>query len=190
MSRFDEKKALAAILYLARKRGAINLYALLKTLYYADKNHFQEWGRSITRDAYYRLPYGPVPSSVYDMLKSVRGDGHWYRDLSAILRFKDDRTIVPLEEPDFDELSESDIEALDASYAERGEKAFEELCDEAYRDPAVKRSSVRKMTQEDLAEDDPVLLEHLKEIRENEQFLKDWRSLAPWDEEEICEQRA
>jgi hypothetical protein len=107
-----------------------------------------------------------------------------------LFKFEDDRTLAPLEEPDFDELSESDIAALNASYAERGEKAFQELCDEAHSDVAFKQSSDRKMTEEDLADDDPVLLEHLKETRENEQFLKDWRSLPPWGEEDICERSA
>ncbi len=92
MKRFSEQKALAAILYLANKTGKIDMYALLKTLYYADKYHFQQWGRTITGDTYHRLPFGPVPSKTYDMLKSVRGDWLWSRDLSDSLGFADHTT--------------------------------------------------------------------------------------------------
>lgn len=190
MAPFEKDKALAAILYIAGKRGRINLYALLKTLYYADKNHFKEWGRTITGDCYHRLPYGPVPSKSYDMLKSVRGDGYWPDDLTPFFRFEDDKTIVPLVEPIVDDLSESDIEALDKSFVERGEKSFGDLCREAHDDPAFNRSLERRMTTEDLAEDDPVLLEHLREVTENERFLEAWRYLPPCDEEELCEERA
>jgi uncharacterized phage-associated protein len=187
MAKFNEEKTLAAILFLASQDGEIDLYALLKTLYYADKNHFQEWGRTITRDNYVRMDYGPVPSRTYDMLKSVRGDGFWPQDLSEFFRFKTRTTLEPLREPDMTRLSETDAEALRKSFAERGHKNFWQLKEEAHNDSAFKRSPDEwKMTEDDLAEDDPILMEQLKNIRENERFLENLRYLAPRDEEEIC----
>ncbi len=186
MKRFSEQKALAAILYLANKAGKIDLYALLKTLYYAEKYHFQQWGRTITGDTYHRLPFGPVPSKMYDMLKSVRGDGLWSTDLADCLEFVDRATIIPKAKPDMDRLSQTDIEKLDESFMERSRKNFDQLCEEAHEDPAFRRSQTGKMTEDDFAEEDPVLLEHLKEKRENEQYIKDWRYLPPQDEEAVC----
>jgi hypothetical protein len=186
MAKFNEQKGLAAILFLANITGKIDLYALLKTLYYAEKYHLQKWGRTITGDVPCRLPYGPVPSNMYDMLKSVRGDGYWPRELSDSLCFIDPKTIVPKKEPDLNRLSDTDVEELKRSFDERGLNSFKDLCEEAHKDPAFIRSRTGRMTDEDLAEDDPILLEHLQEVRENEQFLNDWRFFAPADEEAIC----
>jgi len=186
MRNFNEKRAIAAILYLVNKEGAMDLYALLKTLYYAEKYHLQQWGRTVTGDTYHRLQYGPVPSKMYDMLKSIRGDGFWPRDLSEILEFKDPRTVVAKVPSDLRRLSKTDIETLDRSFRERGHKSFKELCDEAHTDTAFKRSEARKMTDEDLVEDDPLLLEHLEEVREHDRLRDDWRFFPPFDEEAIC----
>lgn len=68
-------------------------------------------------------------------------------------------TVVPKKEPDLSRLSETDIEELEQSFAERGQSSFNDLCEEAHREPAFLRSSIRKMTEEDLAEDGPILLE-------------------------------
>jgi hypothetical protein len=183
MAKFNEEKTIAAILFLAQKRGKINLYALLKTIYYADKQHFQDWGRTITGDIYCRLPYGPVPSKAYDMLKSVRGDGFWDRDLAGFFKLEGN-TIRPLRSPNLDSLSDTDIKALEKSFAERGNKGFAALKREAHNDPAFKRSDEYLMTEEDLAEDDPLLLQHIMEVQQNERFLKALRFLPPRDEEE------
>ena len=75
MARLDEEKALAVLLYLADKAGGqIDLYKLLKMIYFADKAHLHKWGRTITADKYCRMNHGVTPSAVHDMIKSVRGD--------------------------------------------------------------------------------------------------------------------
>ncbi len=185
MEKFSEKKALAAILYLANQDGQIDLYALLKTLYYADKNHLREWGRTITGDFYARMPYGPVPSNVYDMLKSVRGEGAWKTDLKCCFIFEDRTTIKPLALPNIDDLSETDIKALQNSFNERGRKNFPELKREAHDDAAFKLNPhERVMTEEDLIEGDPILRLYLNEIKDNEQFLRKWRYSLPFNKED------
>ncbi len=185
MEKFNEEKTLAAILYLANQDGKIDLYALLKTLYYADKNHLHEWGRTITGDFYVRMPYGPVPSNAYDMLKSVRGDRAWKTDLKDFLSFEGKTTIKPLQLPDMNKLSETNIVALQKSFKERGHKSFPALRREAHNDAAFKlRPNERKMTEEDLAEGNQILRLHLEEIKENERFLKNWRYLPPFDKED------
>jgi uncharacterized phage-associated protein len=184
MKKFNEEKTLSAILFLAHQDGQIDLYALLKTLYYADKNHLHEWGRTITGDFYVRMPYGPVPSQVYDMLKSVRGDGTWATDLKKFFGFLDKNTIKPLLAPDMNKLSETDREALQISFSKRGRKSFPALRRESHNDAAFKsKSNEPVMTEEDLIEGDSILRLHLEEIKENERFLKNWRYLPPFDKE-------
>lgn len=184
MGKFNEEKTLAAILFLANKKGSIDLYALLKTLYYADKDHLHEWGRTITGDTYARMSCGPVPSSAYDMLKSVRGGRVWRTDLKKFYEFIDNNNIKPLLPADMNKLSETDIKALQKSFDERGQKSFPELYQEAHDDKAFQQSDNWIMTEEDLAEKDPLLLQHIREVKRNDQFLKVYRYLPSDDEEE------
>ncbi len=185
MGKFDEEKTLAAILFLANQDGQIDLYALVKTLYYADKNHLKEWGRTITGDFYVRMKCGPVPSQAYDMLKSVRGDRTWKRDLKGYFCFTDNITVKPLIMPDIEILSESDINALIKSFKQRGPKSFPASKREAHNDPAFKlKPKEYVMTEENLIEGDPILRLYLEEVKENEQFLKSWRYSPPFDKED------
>ena len=193
MEKFSEDKALAAILFLANQDGQIDLYALVKTIYYADKNHLHEWGRTITGDGYAKMDCGPVPSKTYDMLKSVRGDGVWrtHKNLNKYFEFIDSITIKALVKPDIKKLSETDIEALQESFNIRGRKSFKELYDEAHYDKAFQQSIKLKpkewiMTEEDLVEEDDLLIEHLAETKRNEQFLTNYRRLFPRGEEDLC----
>jgi uncharacterized phage-associated protein len=76
MSLFDEDKTLNSILYLSQKAAkGLDLYALVKMIYFADKAHLHQWGRTITGNSYARMQHGPTPSEAYDMLKSARDEG-------------------------------------------------------------------------------------------------------------------
>lgn len=45
-------------------------YDIVKTLFLADRQHLNEYGRPITFDNYVAMTHGPVPSCSYDLLKS------------------------------------------------------------------------------------------------------------------------
>lgn len=191
MEKFNEDKALSVILFLANQDEQIDLYALLKTIYYADKSHLHEWGRTVSGDSYAKMKCGPVPSKIYDMLKSVRGDGVWRtnKKLRRYFEFLDNNTIRPLIKPDMNKLSETDIEALQKSFDIRGHKSFPALYREAHYDKSFQESKKSKpnewlMTEGDLIEGNNILRRHLAEVTENEQFLKTWRYLPPFDKEE------
>jgi hypothetical protein len=172
MLRFDEAKALQTILYLAEKRGRIDLYALVKIVYFADKEHLKRWGRTITGDQHVRMNHGPTPSAVYDMLKSVRGDQDWPTDLNQSFKFEGCNDVIPLAPPDLDEFSESDLECLDWAFDKYRDKSFGEL-KEAAHDSAYKRSLRFYMTDEDLAEGDPDLIDHIRHEEEMTRYFED-----------------
>jgi len=191
MGEFNEDKALAIILFLAHQDGQIDLYALLKTIYYADKNHLHEWGRTVSGDSYAKMKCGPVPSKIYDMLKSVRGDGVWRtnKKLKRYFEFLDNNTIRPLIKSDINKLSETDIKALQESFDIRGRNSFPALYREAHNDKSFQDSIKLKpnewlMTEEDLIEGDEILNRYLEEVNENEKFFKAWRYLPPFDKKE------
>lgn len=66
------------ILYIANKCAAQRNFGetkLNKILYFADFEMFRLSGRSITGARYRRLPYGPVPLDVYDVLDGLKKTG-------------------------------------------------------------------------------------------------------------------
>lgn len=181
MARLDEEKALAVLLYLAEKAGGqIDLYKLLKMIYFADKAHLHKWGRTITADKYCRMNHGVTPSAVYDMIKSVRGDGEWIRDLSPFFELvrpkggEQKPTILKaLQKPDLDELSQSDIETLDQIFDQNIDRSFDELKMKAH-DKVYDCDTSFWINDEDLAEGDPVVLEQILVHEECERFARVW----------------
>jgi uncharacterized phage-associated protein len=127
LPRFREQKALTAILYVAHElikktpEKRADLYKLQKVLYFADKNHMAEYGRPITGDFYVAMKDGPVPSRTYDMLKQVRGDGcycstqDFINKLNESISFIGNVTISPKKRANTDDLSESDIKAINSA---------------------------------------------------------------------------
>ena len=126
MNRFlDVEKTLEAIVYISHKTN--NLIHIVKTLYFADKYHLENYGRLITGDSYIAMKEGPVPSGAYDIIKYVRGDNHAFEARivqvhpEKAIEVKNKEVVIPLRPPNLDYLSESDLECLDKSidvYAE------------------------------------------------------------------------
>jgi uncharacterized phage-associated protein len=169
---FDEKKAVSALLYLAGKKGAIDLYALVKIIYFADKAHLKKWGRTITGDQYVRMDHGPVPNAIYDIIKSARGDNDWRSDLKSILQVENNM-VAPLVEPDLDEFSESDIEELDRAFESYAHKSFSQLKHDSH-DSVYNKSSNFYIKTEDLAEDDLELIAHIRKQESDQAFFEKW----------------
>lgn len=57
-----------AIHYLLAKVGSANKIKLVKLIYLADKYHLIRYGRTLTNDTYFAMEYGPVGSTVKDVL--------------------------------------------------------------------------------------------------------------------------
>jgi uncharacterized phage-associated protein len=112
----DAEKALEVIVYVSQKTH--DLFHVVKTIYYADKMHLENYGRLITGDYYVAMEDGPVPSGAYDLIKYVRGDDYTYEEKiinarpEKAIRAKGN-TVAPRREPNLDYLSESDRECLD-----------------------------------------------------------------------------
>ena len=77
--RFNFERALQASAYLLRLDGKrMGYLRLLKLLYIADREWLAETGESITGDRAYAMKYGPVLSSLYDLVKgSGSRAGEW-----------------------------------------------------------------------------------------------------------------
>lgn len=162
---FDPEKAIAAILHVALNTDA-DLYRCLKIIYAADKAHLERYGRFIFGDRYYALDFGPVPSEAYDAIKSARGDA------GASCRIKGIQdvftvagtTINPLRAPDYDVLSRSDIQALDAAIASLWDKDFGQLKDGSHDEAYHATQLNHEMSVEAIAStlaNGPEVIQHL-----------------------------
>ena len=127
--RFDAQKAIEAILYVAHRVRDPSFHRISKVLYFADKQHLTNYGCLITGDDYVAMKHGPVPSGVYDLLKSVRGDGSHHDRQRAAEAFAIAGTcrIQPHRSENRELLSDADVESMDAAIHEFGDLPFEAL---------------------------------------------------------------
>lgn len=70
----DPSKAKSVLLYILNKIGGeTDLIDVFKVMYFADRKHIAEYGRTILGDTYVAMKNGPVPSKIYDCVKKARG---------------------------------------------------------------------------------------------------------------------
>jgi uncharacterized phage-associated protein len=129
--RLDSAKTVEAIDFLAREWPGITQYYLGKVLYFADRDHCLDWGRTITGDRYVAMAHGPVPSRVYDLIKAGSGEEDELLDaLSARLSFQQDGNKIRVHSKNaggFDALSESDITYLSSALSFCRDRSFSDL---------------------------------------------------------------
>lgn len=138
----DDILTMKAVLLYIIKNSSENrrdVYSIVKTAYYAQQLHFAEWGLPIFNDKISALPFGPVPSTLYNILKLARGDEQerFYLQKSGAdiiaeaVGFKDE-SFSTKEEPDMDYLSESDIECLDKAIAKVAGMNFSQIMNDTH----------------------------------------------------------
>jgi hypothetical protein len=75
------------------------------------------------------MKHGPVPISIYDILKSVRGDGKssCLEQAKSAFTVQHKYLVKPLRQADSDYFSDSDLECLDKALKEYGPLSFQEI---------------------------------------------------------------
>ncbi|MCF6179053.1 MAG: SocA family protein [Geopsychrobacter sp.] len=178
---FDKEKGVAAALYVVQQlmssRCYPGIHKIFKIFYFADQKHISKFGRPIVGDHYIAMKYGPVPSCLYDILRAVRGDGTCLSAEEFRPYFEvEGNQVKPLQNPDMDELSESELECLNASIEENKKKGFGELTrlshDAAYdRAQDDSRISLRDIAK--TAGTSPAMISYMSELAENRRIFKD-----------------
>lgn len=74
MSAMQRQKLFEAMAFFQNNTKNCGLVKTFKLLFFLDALHFRETGRSVTGLDYKALPYGPVPTALYDELKAPAGD--------------------------------------------------------------------------------------------------------------------
>lgn len=187
MNRDDIMILKAALLYIIKKseEKRRDVYGIVKTAFYAQQIHLSESGSPLFNDVICALPFGPVPSNMYDILKMARGDekelsfhgSDGLIDVAEAIGWKDERYFAK-EDPNLDYLSESDIQSLDKAIERVSKMSFNDIYSDTHgkewERAFGKKSGKKVMDIVKIAEEggaDEAMLAYLKEYLELEKVL-------------------
>jgi hypothetical protein len=152
----DKDRILAAMLFLMNDHPGITQYQIVKSIFFADEEHLNRYGRPVTFDNYVAMPQGPVPSLVLNLLKPERCwefvaiyqvDPPWmYRPRPS--RSGQAWEYYPDHGADMDVLSATDIAALREGLRLVRELPPEELDKRLHQHPAYVEAWDRKKTKQ------------------------------------------
>ncbi|MGH7557679.1 MAG: Panacea domain-containing protein [Gemmatimonadota bacterium] len=180
---FDTRKAVEVICWLANEQPRIDLYTIVKAIYFADKEHLHRYGRPVIGDRYYAMEHGMVPSITYDILKG--SGGKHGDDLRTVLdgvverRMEEYPRFYPQRSPNEEFLSGTDVQCLRAGLEKCSGLNFDELKDLAHQDRAYRIAWDNKppsieavpMDYESIIDDD---------VEERDELLDYLRETAPY----------
>lgn len=162
-------KLVDTMLYLALKGIELDQYKMVKLLYLADREHLRRFGRPITFDKYVAMPFGPVASAAFDLLRGKQALGIDPSDLPFEMRKHDKFFVVdhPKREIDRSIFSKSDLMILDQTADKYGAMSFDQLYklthdhfayDRAWKSRKTKADEMRfeDFLTEDASKDDRV----------------------------------
>lgn len=123
------KKLVDAMLYLALKDLELDQYKMVKLLYLADREHFRRFGRPITFDKYVAMPFGPVASAAYDLVRGKNALGVQASNLPFETRKHDKIFLIGKPKRDIERslFSKSDLMVLDETAEKYGSMNFDQL---------------------------------------------------------------
>ena len=126
---FDEERAVNAVLYVISKLSRKDFHKIFKILFFADREHLLRYGRTITGDNYIAMSDGPVPSYLYDIFKSVRGNGYFKDNghFSKYFSVIEGCLLKEKMEANLDKLSKTDLEQLNVSLEKYGNMSWNEI---------------------------------------------------------------
>lgn len=182
--RFDERKALSAILYVSQKlveRHKVNkeakpdMHRISKVLYFAERKHLVRYGRPIIGDHFVAMKDGPVPSKTYDLMKAIKGESPFcsadkFREYFDVKGFM----VHPKQAADMDAFSESDIECINESLQENQDLTFGQLKEKSHDwayDRASENNRISFIAMAKAEGADADMTSYIEAVSENQQLL-------------------
>jgi uncharacterized phage-associated protein len=169
----------AVILYILTRADEEkkDVFNIVKTAYYAQKIHLVKYASILFNDDIYALQFGPVPSTIYDILKISRKDKQTknrYKENALILEiansiYSKNGYFYAKEQPNMDYLSVSNIECLNEAIEEISKMTFNETSGlthgkewkRAFHSPISNKMDILAIAKENGAE--PAIVEYIKE---------------------------
>ncbi|HJE39634.1 MAG: hypothetical protein C7K11_01125 [Candidatus Amulumruptor caecigallinarius] len=182
MTDFDSKKLTELVLYILGKTGGVDFYHAFKILYFAEMKHLAKWGCGIVPDKFCALPYGPVPTRLYNAVKELNKPRmELSTDLAEAVRFAGEdapNILLPKREANLRFLSKSEIDALDSSIEENESLTFGQLMRKSHDrawDEANRRvdgtNIISPISMAKVLNADAAMLEYIKEQMQIESAL-------------------
>jgi uncharacterized phage-associated protein len=141
---FDVEKLIQAIAYMSSSGvEGLDKLKIVKLLFLADKKHLLEVGRPILGDWYSCMPYGPVPSQSFNIIRDVIDADPQMRPIAearfdeylSVDRNRAHPALVARRAPDLDVFSESEVSALDSTIRTYGNLTGPDLINLTHDDP-------------------------------------------------------
>ena len=166
--------------------GQRDIYSLVKTAYYAQQNHLAQYGTPLFKDCICALPFGPVLSNIYNVLKMASGDSnelnyHRSDDMhlaSDAINFKSGRYSAK-EDPNMDFLSKSDIESLNYGIEKVAKMSFNQIKEDTHgmewNRAFNSKSSLKEMNLLNIAKEGDAssdALRYLEDFLETDRFAR------------------
>lgn len=174
MTLFEKQKLTEIVLYILNKTNGLDYYHVFKIIYFAELHHLAKYGFRMTNDDFCALPDGPVPTVLYDCVKSNGfGDKELQKMFNeSVVRGNEDAfyMLTAKRVADMDYLSAADIESLDKSIAENAKLSYSELREKSHgsewqrayeTSSGLKIMDIVGMAKDALASDD--MIEYIQE---------------------------
>ena len=150
---FQPERALELVLYLANRLPRPSFHSISKVLYFADREHLSRYGSLMTGDSYVAMRYGPVPSSIYNLLKAAGGrrepfipPPQWADLASGLLAVEGAHRVRALRDANLEMISLAQRACLDASIKANGRLSFARLARKSH-DEAWKSADQNEMIE-------------------------------------------
>jgi len=166
-------------LYILLKVGKADFHKIFKILYFAEQKHLAEYGRPITGDNYIAMQFGPVPSTIYDILGVVKKNyGYFikpekFNNYFSIETIEKIHFVEPKMKPTMEYLSKSEVSCLDYSINENKELTFDQLTLKSHDYAWKSTSGDQEMSLLDIAfagGANDEMLKYIALLSENENF--------------------
>ena len=131
-------KAIEVIVWLANMQPGIDIYHVVKIMFFADKLHLNKYARPLVGDRYIKMQYGPVPSAIKDLItKNMWLSPQQSEKISTAIDIIDEKhyKIIPKRKADLSFFSKSDISCLTESFENYKNATFEELYTLTHQEP-------------------------------------------------------
>jgi uncharacterized phage-associated protein len=123
-------KAIEAIIWLSNKQPGIDIYHIVKIIFFADKMHLNRYGRPLIGDTYIKMEYGPVPSAIKDLItRDMWLSPRQIEKISTAINIDRNNhySATPNRDADLSYFSKSDLNCLSESFENYKNSTFDEL---------------------------------------------------------------
>ena len=175
--RRNDKKMLEMIVFIASLAGerGVNTSYLARIFFEAERWHLDKLMRPIVGDVYIKLPQGPVPVGVLDL---IHGNEAMGKELLVAAKHalevihNGEKHIRARRKPDMEYFSESDHVGLRRAYALCSIKSLDALRGDIYQEPAwCKAVDGQKISYADMLGEHPDKAYFVQELEEEGPFI-------------------